>query len=285
MMRRGLDVAVEEDRDGWLIVAERDPARLKKWMDAAGAEKAWLVTAPMRTLRDRARRSGPSCESLVEEWDGYEDDAELGALTEPWSEDQMREIHEFAAQYRAALASCGVRELGQVVQHRCLTERAELRADMDSRTVAGIAVRYDDEAMVYGMRERILRGALELPTAPANLTLQHDRALPLGLLEWQDDDDAMRFRSTLADGARQDQALRDIASGLLRGASLEFIPRETADAGKDPDEQIMEVKRATVLRLSLVDDGAYPQSKIGMAVAPPAARSGVIVPAIRLMFG
>ena len=51
MKRKGLDVAVAQERAGWLIVAVRDPIRLKKWMDAAGAQKAWLVTAPMATLR------------------------------------------------------------------------------------------------------------------------------------------------------------------------------------------------------------------------------------------
>ena len=108
-------------------------------------------------------------------------------------------------------------------------------------------MRYDDEAMVYGMRERIARGALELPKVPANLTMQHDRALPLGLLKWQDDDDAMRFSTILTAGARQDQALQDIASGLIRGASLEFIPRETKDEGEASDP-VMLVKRASVLR-------------------------------------
>ena len=70
-------VAVSQDRDGWLIVAERDPIRLKKWMAAAGASKAWMVTAPIATLRARARKRGPSCEALLEKWNDYEDDAEL----------------------------------------------------------------------------------------------------------------------------------------------------------------------------------------------------------------
>ena len=270
---RALQRATELELDGFAIVAERDPVRLLAWLAAAGAAKAWLVTAPMATLRERARKRGPSCEALVDKWDGYEDDPDLGAITEAWSEDEMRTMHEFETQYRAALEACAVRDLGQLVQHRCLTERAELRADMDTRTVEGIAVRYDDEAMVYGMRERIARGALELPKAPANLTMQHDRALPLGLLKWQDDDDAMRFSTILTAGARQDQALQDISSGLIRGASLEFIPRETKDEGEASDP-VMLVKRASVLRLSLVDDGAYPQSKIQMAMTPPAARPG-----------
>ena len=215
MKRKGLDTAVSQDRDGWLIVAERDPIRLKKWMAAAGAQKAWMVTAPMATLRARARKRGPSCEELLEAWDGYEDDAELTALVEQWSEDEMRTIHEFETQYRAACAAFTVREGGLDVQRRCLTDKAELRAEGGtSRVVTGIAVRYGDEARISGFRERIKRGALELPSGPANLTMQHDRAMPLGILEWQDDDDALRFRSELTAGPRQDQALLDVRAGL-----------------------------------------------------------------------
>ena len=46
MKRAGLDKAVEQGRNGWLVVAERDPIRLKRWLDAAGQQKAWLVTEP-----------------------------------------------------------------------------------------------------------------------------------------------------------------------------------------------------------------------------------------------
>ena len=269
MKRKGLDVAVSQERSGWLIVAARDPIRLKKWMDAAGASKAWLVTEPMETLRARARKRGPSCEELLEKWDGYEDDAELSALTEMWSEDEMRTIHDVEIQYRAALEGLTVRESGSDVQHRCLTDNAELRAEGgNSRVVSGIAVRYGDEARLGGFRERIARGALTLPTGKANLTLQHDRSQPVGLLEWEDGEDALGFRATLTKGsALADEALVRVAGGTLRGASLEMRPGKHRvlehDAKQGPLVEIME---AQVIRLSLVDDGAYPQSAIRLRV-------------------
>ena len=284
MKRKGLDVAVSQERDGWLIVAERDPIRLKKWMDAAGAQKAWLVTAPMATLRARARKRGPSCEELLEKWDGYEDDAELSALTEMWSEDEMRTIHEVETQYRAALEGLTVREAGSDVQHRCLTDDAELRAEGgDSRVVSGIAVRYGDEARLAGFRERIARGALTLPERKANLTMQHDRAMPLGILEWQNDEDALRFRTELSAGPRQDQALMDVRAGLVRGASLEFKP--TKEKLLETDEEkgpLFEIMQAQVIRLSLVDDGAYPQSAIRLRVEPLSAASVVTEAVVEL---
>ena len=49
--------ATAQGLDGWVTVAERDPIKLKKWLDAAGQQKAWLVTEPMETLIRRARQS------------------------------------------------------------------------------------------------------------------------------------------------------------------------------------------------------------------------------------
>ena len=265
--------AAAQGLDGWVTVAERDPIQLKRWLDAAQQQKAWLVTEPMETLIRRARAAGPECEELLTGWDDYEDDADFMALTERWSEDEMRTIHDVETQYRAALEGLTVREAGSDVQHRCLTDNAELRAeDGDSRLVAGIAVRYGDEARLSGFRERIARGALTLPDRTSNLTLQHDRALPVGLLEWQDAEDALRFRATVTAGPRGDQALMDVRSGLLRGVSLEFRPGKhrvlEQYAKKGPLVEIME---AQVIRLSLVDDGAYPQSAIRLRVEPMAA--------------
>ena len=267
--------ATAQGLDGWVTVAERDPIQLKRWLDAAGQQKAWLVTEPMETLIRRARAAGPECEELLTGWDDYEDDPDFMALTERWSEEEMRTIHDVETQYRAALEGLTVREAGSDVQHRCLTDNAELRAEGgDSRVVTGVAVRYGDEARLGGFRERIARGALTLPDRKANLTMQHDRAMPLGILKWQDDEDALRFRVELTDGARQDQARQDVRSGLVRGASLEFKP--TKEKLLETDETLgplFEILEAQVVRLSLVDDGAYPQSAIRLRVEPMVAAS------------
>ena len=120
-----------------------------------------------------------------------------------------------------------------------------------------------------GFRERIARGALQLPSQPANLTLQHDRAKPLGLLEWQDDDDALRFRTELSVGSSPGPSADGRArSGLLRGASLEFPPPRYGLLGDGRREWSTPGDHggAMVRRLSLVDDGAYPQSSIKLRV-------------------
>ena len=274
MKRTGLDKAVEQGRNGWLVVAERDPIRLKRWLDAAGQQKAWLVTESWAELRKRARKAGPECEELLTKWEGYEDDPDFQALVEPWSEDEMRTIHEFEIQYRSALAGVTVREDGSDVQHRCLTDNAELRAEGgSSRVVTGIAVRYGDEARLGGFRERIARGALTLPTRKANLTLQHDRSQPVGILEWQEHEDYLGFRAQLTEGSSlADEALVRVEGGTLRGASLEFMPEKEklleTDTEKGP---LYEIVKAQVVRLSLVDDGAYPQSSIKARMEQPGA--------------
>ena len=104
--------AAAQGLDGWVTVAERDPIQLKRWLDAAQQQKAWLVTEPMETLIRRARAAGPECEELLTGWDDYEDDSDFMALTEQWSEDEMRTIHDVETQYRAALeATDGARSM------------------------------------------------------------------------------------------------------------------------------------------------------------------------------
>ena len=262
--RAALERAVELEQDGWLTVAERDPLRLSKWLAAAGAQKALMVTAPMADLRSRARKSGPSCEALVDKWDGYEDDAELAAITEPWNEDDMRTTIDVETEYRALCEAVSVRDVDNgLVERRCLIEDAELRADIDKREVTGTLVRYGDEARLPGFRERIRKGAFRLPKRASNVTLQHVRALPIGLAGYIDDDDAMRFRVEVAETPRGDQALADIRAGLLRGASVEMRPgkHRTVEAGGD-DGPLVEIMEAAMLRFSVVDDGAYPDSRI-----------------------
>ena len=179
-------------------------------------------------------------------------------------------------QYRAALDEVAA-EGG--LQCRCLTLDPEMRADTEKRTVEGIAVRYGATARLRSFRERVRAGALTFPGVGAqNLTLQHNRALPVGKLEFTDSPEALRFRATLSAGARADQALADIDAGLLRGASMEFYPErfQPVDEG---GQRVMEITKGRVSRVSLVDVPAYPSSRFavraedepepGLRILPP----------------
>ena len=264
MKRKGLERAVETSRDGYVILAARDPATLSRWLGAAGQAKALLVTEPHNTLIARARARGPECEELLTAWENFEADQEFMDLVDAWDAGGSRAMDDVT--YRELLESFAVRdeETGEIMQRRCLTIECELRADdmQNPRAVTGVAVNYGDHAAVYGWKESIRAGALRLPTKAANLTMQHDRALPVGLLEWEDGSDALRFRSVLTEGARQDQALADVRGKLVRSASLEFVIDKYED---DIPSKTSEITGARVIRLSLVDDGAYPKSKIKAA--------------------
>ena len=169
-------------------------------------------------------------------------------------------------QYRAALDAFAA-DTGHEddrIQCRCLVEDAELRADADKRTVEGIAVRYGATARLRSFRERVRAGALSFPAAgKQNLTLQHDRALPIGQLEFEDSPEALRFRATVANGQRADQAISDIKAGLIRGASMEFYPErfQPVDEG---GQRVMEITKGRVSRVSLVDVPAYPSSRFAV---------------------
>ena len=55
-----------------------------------------------------------------------------------------------------------------------------------------------------------------------------------------------------------DEALARVRGGTLRGASLEFVIDKYED---DIPHKTSEITGARVIRLSLVDDGAYPKAR------------------------
>ena len=137
----------------------------------------------------------------------------------------------------------------------------ELRATVDGRRVSGLAVRYGDRARLRGgQTETFAPGSLNIGT-PVVLTVQHQRSAPLarapGSLTFTDTDDGLSFVAEIAHGARGDQALADVRSGLLAGASIEFMSRADQWTGVHRT-----VTDATLLGLSLVDVPAYAQSTV-----------------------
>ena len=260
MKREGVRRAVQQELDGYVIVAARQPERLKRWLDVAKQGRASLITEPFAVLTQRAQRAGPECEKLLDDWDNFQEDEEFMSLVEAWDGD--RSMTEFERLYRAACdAEARDDGCGQRLQMRCLTVDCELRAGEgdESRVVSGVAVRYGDKATIWGYKESIRAGALKMPKGKSNLTVQHDRAQPLAVIEYTDGPDALRIRSELPEGMRQDQALADIRSGLYRGLSIEFMPTE--DVVNDKAKTV-EILKGNLYRVSVVDDPAYPKSKM-----------------------
>lgn len=139
---------------------------------------------------------------------------------------------------------------------------AEVRAEADGRTVAGVALPWNREGRgPGGRRERFERGSIDLAGLDIALTVQHERAAPVARtgagLALADEADGLMFRAELPETPRAEQALADVRAGLLRGASVEFVAvRETVAGG------VRVIRQARLVGLSLVDTPAYPDAGI-----------------------
>lgn len=132
------------------------------------------------------------------------------------------------------------------------------------RTLAGTVVRYGDVARTRAGLERFTPGAFgnvaELDTI---LTWQHDPNTPLartggGGLTLADSPDQLRFRAELPPTAAANDALVLVRMGVLRGASMSFVPLEEH---VDPSG-VRVVTRAGLPALGIVDQPAYPASTV-----------------------
>ena len=148
---------------------------------------------------------------------------------------------------------------GENVQRRYF----ELRFD-DDRTVMGTAIRYGDVATFpYGPQERFEPGAFgDLRGADVMLTMMHDRSKPVarsggGGLELRDSSVELAVSARLADTREADDALALIRQKVLRGLSVEFVPKRTKMQGNT-----VVVERAELRAVSIVDKPQYKQSKI-----------------------
>ena len=141
---------------------------------------------------------------------------------------------------------------------RKLSCKARLRADKEARTISGVAVPYSQVAPSY--KERIEPGAFANLPERLLVTLQHDRAKPLGFATLEDTPTELRFSVVLPPGQRQDQALADVESGLLDGASVEYLATD-----ETPIDGVYSVRAGELIRMSIVDDPAFPDATLNRA--------------------
>ena len=142
----------------------------------------------------------------------------------------------------------------------------EVRAAANRRIV-GTAVRYGDTAVLPGgVRERFEAGAFgDVSVADVVLNFGHVRSRPLartggdgaGNLLLRDSRQSLDFEATLPATRDADDALELVRTGVLRGASVEFLPVE-----ERVEANVRVHSRSALVGLGLVDTGAYPDSKI-----------------------
>lgn len=143
-----------------------------------------------------------------------------------------------------------------------MIERRHFKVRFDGdRTVRGIAVKYGDVATIYGGLERFETGAFQPMRDDITMNVQHSREKLIARtgagLTLDDADDALRFRAELIDTQEGRDALKMVKGGLLRGASIEFLP-----VSERVEDRVRVISRADLFAVSLVDSPAYPQSHI-----------------------
>ena len=154
------------------------------------------------------------------------------------------------------------------------TRLAAVRADEAGALVlAGVAMRYGDEARVGQFRERFEAGAFgDVASLDAILNRQHDRRVPLartggGGLVLDDTPEALSFRAELADTQDARDAVALVRAGVLRDVSVEFVATDEAFRG---DLRI--VRKASLRGFAVVDRGAYSATEIQARAAASATR-------------
>ena len=140
------------------------------------------------------------------------------------------------------------------------TRFAELRAD--GNRLIGTILRYSDEAVVGGIRERFEPGAFgDVTTVDVILNRQHDRRVPLARsgsgLTLQDGPESLRMAAELPKTREAEDTLELVRTGVLRGLSVEF--RAIREAFVDGVRVIQE---AVLTGLGVVDRPAYPASVV-----------------------
>ena len=142
-------------------------------------------------------------------------------------------------------------------EYRFLEVRAE------GRTLTGVALAYGDVARTPFGEETIEAGAFGgVADLDVILNVQHDRRRPLartggGGLVLTDTAEFLTIAAELPATRESDDALELVRRGVLRGLSVEFIPR-----AERQDRQRRRITRAALAGVGLVDRPAYRQSTV-----------------------
>ena len=136
----------------------------------------------------------------------------------------------------------------------------EVRADLDSRTISGVAMPYGQLSPTH--RERFLPGSLR-PVGDVWLDYGHDVERVLTHrgdgLELNDTPDALRFEARLPRTPLADRALNEVQSGARRGVSVEFTSKSEH---REPQTGVRVVEDALLHGIGLVPRPSYPSARV-----------------------
>ena len=154
---------------------------------------------------------------------------------------------------------------------RFLAAEIELREADGSPELAGVVVRYGNVATIGRFTEVMRAGSLTLDPGGVTLNFQHDRQRPLArtpdTMTLADSADAMRMTARLPKTTMADDALVLVRAGVIRGLSVEMMVE-----GEEWEGTRRTITAARLTAIGVVDNGAYPASKLEARWRAHAAR-------------
>ena len=132
----------------------------------------------------------------------------------------------------------------------------EARADVEERTIVGLAVPYDSEAdLGGGITERFVPGAIE---TVEDVKLFYGHEDPIGkVLEGRDTEAGYEIRAKVSETPRGDEILTLMRDGVLNKFSVGFFPVET-----ERDGQTIIRKKVNLIEVSVVPFPAFQGANI-----------------------
>jgi len=136
-----------------------------------------------------------------------------------------------------------------------ITVDAAAADDKPSRSISGIAVTYDETAVVNdGTKVRFLQGSLPVTGRDPKLYMQHDANQIVGkVVERVDTAEGMMFTAKISATRLGDEALTLANDGVIDAVSVGVTPTKF----NYDEEGVMIVESATWSELSLVSEGAF----------------------------
>lgn len=144
-------------------------------------------------------------------------------------------------------------------------DAAPAGAKMPRRTLAGVAVQYEVEAVVSdGQKVKFANGALPLEGKKPKMYLYHDSSMPIGIVESREQvGDTVLFEARISETRAGDEALQLAKDGVLDSVSVGILPVEFSfdEAGT------MIITKADWQELSLLPYGAFEAAKVERVAA------------------
>ena len=156
-----------------------------------------------------------------------------------------------------------------------ITVDAAAADDKPSRSISGVAVTYDETAVVNdGTKVRFLQGSLPVTGRDPKLYMQHDSNQIVGkVVERVDTPQGMMFTAKISATRLGDEALTLANDGVIDAVSVGVTPTKFSY----DEEGVMIVESATWSELSLVSEGAFSGAVITevAASAPDEVAEGI----------